>query len=347
MGNGGSVGNAQMAVVNATERLQRAAIYNFSGAYGNNDGEVVSASVVALDSLVGLLGAATVSDLVAVYAGQQPGLRAVPGMVGYTGAPHAAGRTLNAGDTIPSELTGCTWDGNVLRVNADDVTIADWRLNCGIDCYAATKLTVTNCVIDVPSGNSFYGVLVRNGADLHISDSTVGGAGDATTFGQTVSVETGGALYATRCDLSGFQDAAGLSDGVLSQCYIHDIALASTYHSDGVQIFGGGVRAIVQHCYIDIRSPDGSNTDLSHQNACVYTDLPTGPAGGVVINDNYLSGGTYFIMLSGGAPAVVITNNKFGPLDATGLGEYTINPPATVAMWDGNTHVDGSPAPLV
>jgi hypothetical protein len=257
--------------------------------------------------------------------------------VGYLGASHQLSRTLNVGDAIPSELTGCVWDDTVLRVNAghNNLVIDGWNINAGVDCYSA-NLTVMNCVIVPSAGTAFYGVLGRAGT-LTVQDTTIIGAGTAGELGQAVSLDNGGILTVERCDLSGFQDAIGIQNGLISQVYVHDSALAGSFHSDGIQVFGGGTSGTtIEHSLIDITGPAGASTDGEHQNACIYTDAPTGPAIGLVINNCQLNGGVYEMMLSAGPQDVHVTNCDFGPVDSTGYGNVTADPGTQIVTWTNN-----------
>jgi hypothetical protein len=268
-----------------------------------------------------------------------PGVRALPGTVGYLGPPHSPARTLNVGDTIPGELSGCVWDGNAFRVNASGLAISNWRVNAGFDVYGS-NVAISNCVIN-GTADSFYGVLFR-GAGSSISDTTVTGQRTSSQSGEAVAYETGPASI-IRCDLMGYQDLVGLSAGLISQCWLHDPALAADFHTDGIQIFGG--TATIEHSTVDIRSPNGSNTNGIHQNACVYADLPSPVVHDVVVNNCLLAGGAFKLMWQTDSTGLIFTNNRFGPIDGTELGEYTIDSgPSGVALWSGNRHWDGSPA---
>jgi hypothetical protein len=265
------------------------------------------------------------------------------GQVGYLGATHSTDRTLNVGDTIPSELTGCVWDDTVLRLNVghDNFTIDNWHINAGIDCYSA-GLTVMNCVIVPAEASAFYGVLARAGA-LTVQDTTIQGAGGVGESGQCIAVDGAGVLTVKRCDLSGFQDAIGIQNGLISQVYIHDIALAGSFHSDGIQIFGGGSSGTtVEHSLIDITGPASASTDGVHQNACVYTDAPSGPTTGVTINNCQLNGGAYEVILSAAPQDVHITNCDFGPVDSSGFGKISITTGTDIVEWSNNHDSSGT-----
>lgn len=274
------------------------------------------------------------------------GLRAAPNTVGYLGEPHSSARTLNIGDTIPSEFTGCTWDSTVLRVNSSDLVIDNWQINAGVDCYG-TNLTITNSVILPPVSSAFYGVLLRHG-NLTIEDTTITGAGTSFEQGQNISNDDlAGSIFATRCEFGGgFQDAIGIIHGTISQCWVHDIALAGSFHSDGIQVFGHANNNVaIEHCYLNITGPSGQSTNDIHQNACVYTDLPTGPANGITVNNCYLVGGAYELMLSADPQGVVVTNCDFGLVDSHGLGEVTATPGTAISSWSNNHDSNGNLIP--
>lgn len=257
--------------------------------------------------------------------------------VGYLGDSHSGARTLNIGDSIPGELAGCVWDETVFRVNSghDDLVIDGWTIYAGIDCYSA-NLTVQNCVIVPPPSTAYYGVLGRAGS-LTVQDSTIIGGGTGGELGQTISLDNGGILTVKRCDLSGFQDAIGIQNGLISQVYIHDIALASGFHSDGIQVFGGGTSGtVIQHSLIDITGPAGASTDGEHQNACIYADAPSGPTTGLTVNNCQLNGGAYEMMLSAAPQDVHVTNCNFGHVDSSGIGTVTITPGTQIVEWTNN-----------
>lgn len=257
--------------------------------------------------------------------------------VGYLGAAHDSTRTLHVGDTIPSELSGCVWDETVLRVNAgnNNMVIDGWTIYAGIDCYSA-DLTVINCILQPGEATTYYGVLGRAG-NLTVQDTTIIGAGGVGESGQCISLDSTGSLTIERCDLSGFQDAIGIEQGLISQCYIHDSALAGSFHSDGIQIFGGGTTGTtIEHSLIDITGPAGASTDGEHQNACIYTDAPSGPAHGVTVNNCQLNGGVYELMLAAAPQGVSVTNCDFGPVDSTGYGTVTADPGTQILTWTNN-----------
>lgn len=266
------------------------------------------------------------------------------GQVGYVGATHIGSHVLNPGDPLPSELQDlCRWDDTVFRVNNDsnDVVIDGYRINAGIDGYG-TNLTIKNCVIVPPVGTAFFGVLGRAG-DITVQDTTIIGAGTTGESGQCVSLDGGGVMTVQRCDLSGYQDAIGITNGLVSQVYIHDSALAGSFHSDGIQIFGGGSGGVtIEDSLIDITGPAGASTDGAHQNACVYTDAPSGPATGVTVNNCQLNGGAYELMLSAAPQDVHITNCDFGPVDSSGFGEVAADPGTQFVEWFNNRDSNGS-----
>ena len=265
------------------------------------------------------------------------------GQVGYLGATHDSDHTLNVGDTIPAELTGARWDETVFRVDSghDNFVIDGWHINAGVDCYS-TNLTVKNCVITPPAGTAYYGVLCRSG-DVLVQDSTIIGGGTSGELAQCVSLDGTGSITVKRCDLSGFQDAVGILQGLISQVHIHDVALAGSFHSDGIQIFGGGtLGTTIEHSLIDITGPAGSSTDNEHQNACIYTDAPSGPTTGLIINNCQINGGTYEVMLSAAPQDVHITNCDFGPVDSSGIGTITADPGTQMVEWSNNHDSTGT-----
>ena len=306
--------------------------------FKNSSASDVSGLKTDFNALLAALRSAGMLDVETPIDSSQ---RATPNGVGYLGVEHTPERTLNIGDALPSDFSGCVWDDTVLRVNSSGKTIDNWRINAGIDCYG-TDLTITNCLIVPPEGTSFYGVYLREGT-LTITDTSVLGAGTSFEQGNAVSHDdAAGIILATRCELTGYQDAIGITHGIISQCWIHDIALAGSFHSDGIQIFGDLANdVLIEHCYIDITGPNGQSTDDEHQNACVYTDLPTGPANGVIVDNCYMVGGTYEIMLSADPQDVSITNCNFGPVDSHGLGEITATESTVIISWSYNRNSSG------
>jgi hypothetical protein len=270
----------------------------------------------------------------AITAGQRV---TTTGQVGYLGDAHDGNHTINIGDTIPGALSAWHWDDTVFRLNAgnDGYVLDGWTINAGIDCYSS-NLTVQNCVVTPPVGTAYYGILARAGA-LTIQDTTITGAGTGAELGQATSLDNGGVLTVIRCELSGFQDAIGIQQGLISQCHIHDSALAGGFHSDGVQIFGGSSGGTtIEHSLIDITGPAGASTDGVHQNACIYTDAPSGPTTNLTVNDCQLNGGAYEMMLAAAPQGVHVTNCNFGPVDSSGIGTVTADPGTQVLTWTNN-----------
>jgi len=279
------------------------------------------------------------------------GVRASAGTVGYLGAPHSGARTLNPGDAIPAELSGCTWDGSTLLVPAGSGRMIDnWRINGGIDTSASTtNLTISNCYIN-GAADSTYGILLR-GSGCTVTGTTVTGQRTDLQQGESISFDTTGTVI--RCDLMGYQDVIGISGGLISQCFMHDPAMASTgaaappreYHTDGIQIFGSVAPLTIEHSWIDIRTPDGHATDNVTGDACVYADLPSPVVHDVTVNNCFLAGGVYCLIWQTDSYNLVFTNNDFGydPADTSGLGEFTIDSgPSGVTTWSGNRHRDGT-----
>jgi len=143
---------------------------------------------------------------------------------------------------------------------------------------------------------------------------------------------------ATRMNIHGCEDGVRIEQGsVLQDSWIHDFwngdvngqRVGETDH-DGVATTGGS-NLTIRHNRID--NPDNDNS-------CIMIGGEFGEPSNIVIEDNYLDGGNYSLILAPQGSNRVIRGNTFtrnylaGPADLSGA--YT---------WSGNVYTDGSPVP--
>ena len=225
--------------------------------------------------------------------------------------------TVNTAGTViqNAEIDGCVTLGS----NADNVVIKN------------SLIRSNGCIWLVLNDNG--------GSNLTITDSELDGqnntSGDAAVAGRNYTLE--------RVNIHGTVDGAKLGDNVtVRDSYIHDLAMSSSSHNDGLQSLGS-VNVNLQH-----------NTIITPAGGTSAIILSTGSAPAirnVTINDNLLAGGAYTVY--GGyqqgvdtlskVSNILIENNRFstqiypkcgaaGPLTSD-------NPPAVTVT--GNTWYDG------
>lgn len=254
----------------------------------------------------------------------------------YDSAPPVMSEYPNATNTgVPAGTTLTNYTGPNI-ITAAGTIIDSKRITSGLDIQA-NNVTIRNCLFEVNS--AFFIVLSNNGnTGLVIQDTEFNGmnntSGDSAIGGDNFSV--------IRCHIHGVVDGikAG-SNTVVRDSYIHDLAVFSGSHNDGIQCLGTTSLQIIHNTII---SPDGATSAII---------LSTGSADNmrnVLINDNLLGGGAFTVYggYQEGADQlskvsnIQITNNVFTTQVFPNSGAFgpltSVSPPVVVT---GNTWYDG------
>ena len=218
-------------------------------------------------------------------APRQPGLpdRAWPD-ASTTGVP--AGTTLRPSGSLTVrrqaavvsdlDVRGC------LTIDADAVVVRRVRVRCGGEGYA----------VDVLPGHR--GVLIE---DVEIDG-----------LGRPGMIAVGVAGYTLRrADVHGVGDGPRMGDrSTVEDSYIHDLAIGSGAHNDGIQSTGGRPLMIRHNRIVHRRA----------QTSCILLGADLGDIVDATVKDNLLDGGNYTVYAgsSGGhvARGVRIIGNRFG-----------------------------------
>jgi hypothetical protein len=234
-----------------------------------------------------------------------------------TGWRHT-GVSLKASGSVTVTESGAVLDsldikGN-LEIKADNVTVRRSRITAG----------------------NFYPIRVYPGfTGLQVIDSEVVGV---NSVGNHCSVAVSGSgVTLTRVDIHDCEDGFHPgSNSTIQDSFIHDLWLGTDAtgarvldtHNDGIQVLSGS-HVVIRHNRIEI----GHN-----ENATVFVKADFGDISDVVIDGNYLDGGSYTIF--GGDTAshhvtnVSITDNTFGLSKLYGQ--------LLTARWTGPTVVTGN-----
>jgi hypothetical protein len=215
---------------------------------------------------------------------------------GFPGAANTGvppGTSLRPSDTVVVTVPGTVIEGlditGTLDIRADDVIVRRTRIRTSGDDWT---------VVGIEGG--LTGIVIE--------DCEIDGLGTAGwQDGGTTGIQ-GEGVTVRRCDIHSVGDGmkAG-SNTVFEDNWVHDLAAAGEPHYDGFQLDGGAQNVVVRHNTISM--PD--------QTGAVNVGNTFGPISGVVIDGNFLSGGTYTVYVDGKfstepITGVSVTNNRFG-----------------------------------
>ena len=169
----------------------------------------------------------------------------------------------------------------------------------GLVTVDANNVTIRNCRII--SGN-IYGVRIEDGVTgLTIEYCEISG----TTHN---SAGVNGNYDTLRyCNIYSFQDGLKIaSNSVMEHCYIHDLYHEPGMHNDGMQNSGNGTNIIIRHNTVQAL--------YQSQTAAIKITTNTGPIDNILIEGNFLSGGSYTVYVTdkgnGHGPPTNITFNE-------------------------------------
>ena len=214
---------------------------------------------------------------------------------------HPTGVTLTASPAVTVTRDGAVIDGldivGNLDIKANNVTVRRSRITAG-----------NNNAVRVYAGVTGFQLI----------DSEVVGVNSLSN--QCGVAVTGAHLTIIRVDIHGCADGVHPGNGsTIKDSYIHDLWLGTDAngvvftHNDGIQIMSG-TGFVITHNRIDAGH---------HENAAVFVKSDFGPISDVLIDGNYLDGGSYTIFgadtASGSVTNVTISNNTFGTSSLYGM----------------------------
>lgn len=318
---------------------------------GASSGSAVTAALAALLLVLGVVGAQVGNAGTAAGDGADaeaagvlgPNRLPQPGEVGFLGNQSSL-RVIDSTATAPP---GTTWSNNTLRVDGANVTLEQVWVKGSIDYYGSGTLQVRDSIVQA-NGSSWSIIMGRTpGARVDVRDSDLLWPSNVPAPGPTWgngAVHGDASHTLIRNDISGTPDGVQQSggDSTYAQNWIHDLRMYGSYpnnsHNDGMQFYEGANFRVVYN-YIELNGYDGT-----HQNAAVFFSDDGGGTPSPRITGNYLSGGGYQLRLEDGTTQAIVTDNVFGPIDG-GFGHASIQPGATVKVWDDNVDTNGNPVP--
>ena len=243
---------------------------------------------------------------------------------------------------------GCQWNTtyNYLNCDSTDLVLDHVRLSGGIYWSGCGNLTIRQSVIEGYPSKTWHNVYAacsagKAGAELRIEDSTMSWHPTVSYAGGTnvANLWTGSSrpMKVTRSVLRDLPQGLGPTPGsIIEQSEI--IAPVGVQcpgevcHTDGLFSQGGDN---VIYRYNNITVPTSGQAT-----AAVFWQNRSGTNTGGVMEGNYLVGGAYTLR-NETMRGLVVRNNTFGG----GLyGDcYTeTSKGGSIAVWEGNKHVDGS-----
>lgn len=214
--------------------------------------------------------------------GNQTGCVSHPSACGYpdatnTGVPAGTNLIPISQAALPA---GATWNGSMLTITGDNVTIDGLRVPGAIAVYG-DGATIENTMVQDPSGQQ--AILVHTGATgAVIKNSTIAGMSPTSPESDGIQgnnlTAVGNYIYWTVEDVNGGGD-------IVENSYLVSDGSVPGGHNEPVEVDDGNWDpALVQH-----------NTLLNplDQTAAIIVGGPWGPLKNVTITDNLMAGGDY------------------------------------------------------
>ena len=213
---------------------------------------------------------------------------------GQKPGPHNTGPSdpslLVPSGTITADVDGMVIENvdvnGIIRIEADNVTIRNFRINAGGNSYGI------HCTF-----GTYTGTVMEDG-EIHNVDS---------------SALIGRNFTARRLNIhhSGGDGIKAEGNVLVEGCWIHHLGMNPGAHADGNQTRNGS-NIVFRGNNIDM--PEGLTGFRT--NAAFIIQDETGPVSNFLIEGNWLNGGNYTIMLAneqyGGPSNITILNNRFG-----------------------------------
>ena len=254
------------------------------------------------------------------------------GSAGFTGSPSS----LTVIDSSSSAPAGTMWTSYGLRVTSSNVTLSNVHVKGGIYASGGGTLTIRDSIIE--GGAAWYIVTLRENTKIDAERVTFrwrDGSPRIDAENGAGAVHLGAGTYSdsriVNCDISGVADGLQIAGDrwIVTDNWIHDLALGPTTHNDGIQVFGGSGHLIA-------RNRIESGAINGHSTGAIFTQ--GGSIGDLTIKDNFLDGGAYTIYLENGS--VTVVDNIVGPNHV--FGTRNILPSVTVTNWSNNCRGDSN-----
>jgi hypothetical protein len=217
------------------------------------------------------------------------------GGVSPDGGSSSAGKPGSDNTGVPAGTVLTTYSGP-LTITVDGTVIDGKQISGGLEIYA-DNVTVRRSQLTTS-------IVVRNARNVLIEDVSL----------QSVAVSSAQDVTVRRADLSGAgEDALHVTSDSGSQVqnvliensWIHNPQPPPGAHWDGIQVRG-----------ISGLTLSHNNFDLgvyqSEYNAAIYFEQANGGNSHLFVNDNWINGGAFLLMLSVGIPDVNFNRNRMG-----------------------------------
>jgi hypothetical protein len=199
-----------------------------------------------------------------------------------------------------------------------------------------SNVIIRQCRLTNPD---YYNVYCDSGspANVVIEDCLMDGGNRITTTGVSPEAATG--LILRRCNISGYENGAFVSNGMqIRDCWIHDLANSGEAHTDGIQGGGGFTSVIIDHNNID-----------SLDTSCIIMQNESAAFSGLVVTNNKLTGNVASCIYirgdksTGVVGACTVTGNRMHTSNSAGY-YFSVASVAGPITWSDNVDdITGAP----
>lgn len=219
----------------------------------------------------------------------QTGCVLKPSRCGYPDATNTGVTDRSALRRVPQDVTsgpGWTWDTRGwLQVTDDGAVVEGLEVSGPIE-VTGKSVTVRSNVI-LATGET-WGVGLRHTINATVSGNTIGAAGTTPRLLVGIKDIYGDAVgtTVTANDIAGTSTGIQIGSGMIRDNYIHDLAMVSGDHVNGITSNGSSERLVIEH-----------NTVLNHfdQTDAIGLFQDFGVEADRLITGNLLAGGGYTI----------------------------------------------------
>lgn len=234
--------------------------------------------------------------------------------------PHLGGYPDETNTGVPAGTVLTPFSGQYY-VQTDD-TVIDGMDIAGSIVIQANNITIRNTRITT---SDFYPIRRDDGTGLLVEDTEIIGL----TTDVTCAIAFEG-YTARRLNVHGTADGFKANSNVtIEDCYVHDLAIGTDTHNDGIQTTSGG-NVVVQHNTFKLGEHPGTN-------ACVQFGNEGGINDNWLLQNNLFDGGGWVINGSNDPSQntnVRFLNNRFTRRYVYGVGYIG------GSLWAGNYHDD-------